>query len=335
MELYLDSADLKEIETAMQLGFLTGLTTTPTFMHREGVTDVDATIVKLSKMVPVLQIEALGDTAEEIVADADRQLALGLDPDATVFKIPVSLEGVRACKMLYDRGLMVNVHLVYTLQQAYMAMCAGATYICVLAGRMQDQGYDANKLIKDCVEMVDYYESDAKVMFSSVRNVEHVRAAIELGCHTITVPWKLMKVLTDNNFTTIGTQQFVEHTRLITTSVGETMNRTNPLVSADTTLVDAIIKMTEFGFGCVTVVNADGSVKGIFTDGDLRRHITSEGRNVLNKTMGEFDYKMPISIEADALLDAANALFKKTNVDTILVTNGGKPVGMLDIQDLK
>jgi CBS domain-containing protein len=216
-----------------------------------------------------------------------------------------------------------------------MAMCAGATYICVLAGRMQDQGYDANKLIKDCVEMVDYYESDAKVMFSSVRNVEHVRAAIELGCHTITVPWKLMKVLTDNNFTTIGTQQFVEHTRLITTSVGETMNRTNPLVSADTTLVDAIIKMTEFGFGCVTVVNADGSVKGIFTDGDLRRHITSEGRNVLNKTMGEFDYKMPISIEADALLDAANALFKKTNVDTILVTNGGKPVGMLDIQDLK
>ncbi len=335
MELYLDSADLKEIETAMQLGFLTGLTTTPTFMHREGVTDVDATIVKLSKMVPVLQIEALGDTAEEIVADADRQLALGLDPDATVFKIPVSIEGVRACKMLYDRGLMVNVHLVYTLQQAYMAMCAGATYICVLAGRMQDQGYDANKLIKDCVEMVDYYESDAKVMFSSVRNVEHVRAAIEMGCHTITVPWKLMKVLTENNFTTIGTQQFVEHTRLITTTVGETMSRTNPLVSADMTLVDGIIKMTEFGFGCVTVINADGSVKGIFTDGDLRKHITSEGRDVLNKKMGEFEYKMPISIEIDALLDAANSLFKKTNVDTILVTNGGKPVGMLDIQDLK
>jgi transaldolase len=335
MELYLDSADLKEIETAMQLGFLTGLTTTPTFMHREGVTDVDATIVKLSKMVPVLQIEALGDTAEEIVADADRQLALGLDPDATVFKIPVSIEGVRACKMLYDRGLMVNVHLVYTLQQAYMAMCAGATYICVLAGRMQDQGYDANKLIKDCVEMVDYYESDAKVMFSSVRNVEHVRTAIELGCHTITVPWKLMKVLTENNFTTIGTQQFVEHTRLITTTVGETMSRTNPLVSADTTLVDAIIKMTEFGFGCVTIVNADGSIKGIFTDGDLRKYITSEGRDVLNKKMGEFEYKMPISIEIDALLDAANSLFKKTNVDTILVTNGGKPVGMLDIQDLK
>ena len=144
-----------------------------------------------------------------------------------------------------------------------------------------------------------------------------------------------MKVLTDNNFTTVGTQQFVEHTRLITTTVGEAMNRTNPLVSSDTLLIDAIVKMTEFGFGCVTVTNVEGGVKGVFTDGDLRRYITSEGRNVLNKKMGEFEYSMPISIEIDALLDAANGIFKKTNVDTILVTDGGKPVGMLDIQDLK
>ncbi|HBK88826.1 MAG TPA: transaldolase, partial [Cytophagales bacterium] len=130
MELYLDSADLKEIEEAFKLGFLDGLTTTPTFMHRGGVTDVDALIVKLSKMVPVLQIEALGNTAEEVVKEAHRQLKLGLDPKKTVFKIPVSLEGVRACRMLRNENLLVNVHLVYTLQQAYMAMKAGASYVC-------------------------------------------------------------------------------------------------------------------------------------------------------------------------------------------------------------
>ncbi|MFN4144397.1 MAG: transaldolase family protein [Runella sp.] len=335
MELYLDSADFKEIKTAFELGFLTGLTTTPTFMHREGVTDLDGMIVELSKIVPILQIEALGDTAEAIVADAERQLALGLDHTKTVFKIPVSLEGVRACKILRDRGLMVNVHLVYTIQQAYMAMCAGASYICVLAGRMQDQGYDAIKLIGECVEMVNYYESDSKIMFSSVRNTEHVRNALDLGCHTITIPWKILKVLTENNFTAIGTQQFVEHTRLITVTVREAINGINPLVAADTTLADAIVKMTEYGFGCVVVTNPDGSVKGVFTDGDLRRKLTSEGRDILSKKIGDFDYKMPVSIEADALLDAAAALFKKTNVDTILVTDGGKPVGMLDIQDLK
>lgn len=79
MELYLDSADINEIEEAFKLGFIDGLTTTPTFMHRHGITDIDAAIVKLSKMVPVLMIEALGDTAEEIVAEAKRLLSLGLD----------------------------------------------------------------------------------------------------------------------------------------------------------------------------------------------------------------------------------------------------------------
>ncbi|MBC7893603.1 MAG: CBS domain-containing protein [Sphingobacteriaceae bacterium] len=335
MELYLDSADLKEIETAFGLGFLTGLTTTPTFMHREGVTNLDETIVKLAGIVPVLQIEALGETADAIVADADRQLALGLDPLKTVFKIPVSLEGVKACKILTGRGLMVNVHLVYTIQQAYMAATAGATYICVLAGRMQDQGYDALQLIADVVELVDKYGYDSKVMFSSVRNTEHVRNAIDLGCHTITVPWKLLKALTENNFTAIGTNQFIEHTRLITVKVGEAIRDVNPLVTDDTVLADAIVKMTEFGFGCVTVVNETGALRGIFTDGDLRRYLSSEGREVLSKTMGEFSYKAPIAIEASALLDAAAALFKQTSVDTILVTDNGRPVGMLDIQDLK
>ena len=132
MELYLDSADIKEIEEAFKLGILTGLTTTPTFMHRHGIVNVDETIIKLSKMVPVLQIEALGDTAEEIVAEANRLLALGLLKDKTVFKIPVSNVGIQACKMLRDKGLLVNIHLVYTLNQAYMAMQAGATYVCPL-----------------------------------------------------------------------------------------------------------------------------------------------------------------------------------------------------------
>ncbi|MFZ9295395.1 MAG: hypothetical protein ACO259_04180 [Bacteroidia bacterium] len=87
MELYLDSANLKEIEEGFRLGFLNGLTTTPTFMQREGITDIDATIVKLSKMVPVLQIEALGQSAEEVLAEAERQLDLGLNPKTTVIKL--------------------------------------------------------------------------------------------------------------------------------------------------------------------------------------------------------------------------------------------------------
>jgi TalC/MipB family fructose-6-phosphate aldolase len=335
MELYLDSADINEIEEAFKLGFLTGLTTTPTFMHRGGVTDIDGLIVKLSKIVPVLQIEALGDTAEEVLSEARRQLDLGLDPKRTVFKIPVSLEGVRACHLLRQEGLLVNVHLIYTLQQAYMAMQAGATYVCPLVGRLQDQGHDALSLVEQCVFAADHYGYDTKIMFSSVRNAEHVRNALNIGVHTITVPWKIMKQLTENNFTTLGTEQFVEHTRLMTVKVKDAISGINPTVTADTPLMDAIVKMTEYGFGAVTVVNKDGSLVGVFTDGDLRRKIQAEGRDVLKKKMSDFTYGSPIAVDVNSLLNDASALFKKTSVDTILVTDNGTPVGMLDIQDLK
>lgn len=335
MELYLDSANIREIEEGFKLGFLDGLTTTPTFMQREGITDIDGTIVKLSKIVPVLQIEALGNTAEEVMAEAKRQLDLGLDPKKTVFKIPVSLEGVRACKMLRNAGYLVNVHLVYTLQQAYMAMQAGATYVCPLVGRLQDQGHDALALVEQCVGAVNRYGYNTKIMFSSVRHAEHVRNAINVGVHTITVPLKVLKALTDNNLTQVGTEQFIRDTRLMTVRVKDAINGINPTVSASTNIKDAIIKMTEFGFGAITVLNADGTLKGVFTDGDLRRLLQKEGEHILGRKVGELEYKSPVSIDSDSLLNEAAGVFKKTNVDTILVTENGKPIGMLDIQDLK
>ena len=335
MELYLDSANLKEIEEGFKLGFLNGLTTTPTFMQREGVTDIDGMILKLSKIVPVLQIEALGNNAEEVVKEAHRQLNLGLDPAKTVFKIPVSLEGVKACHLLRKDGLMVNVHLVYTLQQAYMAMHAGANYVCPLVGRLQDQGHDAITLIEQCVDAVEHYGYDTKIMFSSVRHNEHVRNAINAGVHTITVPLKVLKSLTENNFTTVGTDQFLQDTRLMTMTVREALNGKNPVVTAVTNIKDAIVKMTEFGFGAIIVTNADQSVKGVFTDGDLRRLLQKDGEHMLSKKLGDLEYKQAVSIDADALLNDAAGLFKKTSVDTIMVTDGGKPLGMLDIQDLK
>lgn len=335
MELYLDSANLKEIEEGFKLGFLDGLTTTPTFMQREGISDIDGMIVKLSKIVPVLQIEALGNTAEDVVKEAHRQLNLGLDAKRTVFKIPVSLEGVRACKLLRNDGLLVNVHLVYTLQQAYMAMHAGATYVCPLVGRLQDQGQDALGLIEQCVHAVDHYGYDTKIMFSSVRNTEHVRNALNTGVHTITVPLKILKSLTDNHFTTLGTEQFLRDTKLMTVKVNEAINGVNPVVDANMNVKDAIIKMTEYGFGAIIVAGTDMQVKGVFTDGDLRRHLQTDGPAILDKKLGSLEYKTPISIEGSMMLNDAASIFKKTSVDTIMVTDNGKPVGMLDIQDLE
>jgi TalC/MipB family fructose-6-phosphate aldolase len=334
MELFLDSVVEEEIREAFELGFLTGLTTTPTFMHRDGVTDVDGAIVRLAKMVPQIQIEALGESADEIQEEADRLLGLGLNRETTVLKLPVSLEGVKACKRLSDQGIKVNVHLVYTLQQAYMAMAAGAAYICPLVGRLQDEGHDALGLIDQCVNAVDYYGYGCKVMFSSVRHPEHVRNAINLGVHAVTVPWKVMKVLTENTFTTVGAQQFFEHTRLMTLRVRDVISDFNPTIHKSKPIVDALVVMTRGGFGAVTIVGDDEEICGVFTDGDLRRMLEREGETSLHKPLSELDLKVPIHISGDTLLYEASKLLKETQVDTICVVEGKKQIGMLDIQDI-
>src|SRR5690606_27826929 len=268
MELYLDSANLKEIEEAFALGFLYGLTTTPTFMHRDGHSDIDATILKLAKIVPVLQVEALGRTRNEIVAEAHRLLDLGLDPDRTVFKIPISLEGASACHELINAGMMVNLHLIYTVQQAYIAMSAGATYICPLVGRLQDQGHDALSVIDQCVDAVERYGYPSKIMFSSVRHPEHVRNALNLGAHACTIPWKVMQQLTSNHFTELGTEQFYRDTKLISMRVRDVMRPDPAQIDAGKTVLDAMVVMTRSKLGAVSVLNGSGAIHRIFTDGD-------------------------------------------------------------------
>lgn len=213
MELYLDSVNQEEINEALDIGIIAGLTTTPTFMYREGIEDVDSAIVELSNKVPILQIEALGRTSKEIIDEAYRQENLGLSRETTVYKIPMSMEGVKACKYLTNLGFKVNLHLVYTLQQAYMAMEAGATYVCPLVGRLQDQGGDGLSLVKSMVDVTKEYGYKTKVMFSSVRTSQHVKEALKTGAHTITVPWKIMKQLTEHHLTTSHTEQFFKHTQ--------------------------------------------------------------------------------------------------------------------------
>jgi transaldolase len=317
MQLYLDSVDFKEIEAALDFGFVKGLTTTPTFMHRHGITDIDGAIVKLSNMVPELQVEALGETPDKIVAEAERILSLGLGRPP-VFKVPISNDGVKACNRLRARGYLVNVHLIYTLNQAYMAMEAGATFICPLAGRMQDQGHDAIKLYEQCVEVIDRYGYDSKVMFSSVRHAEHVRQAMLSGVHVCTMPFSVMKNLCENTLTALGTAQFREHTALMTMRVKDVVRQANPICETTETLVDA-----------------KGAVAGVFTDGDLRRKLQTEGRGILDKTLGAIGFsKTPHTLDREALLNDAVKLFKKAEVDSIVVVDGTKPAGVLDVQDL-
>lgn len=334
MDLYLDSVDFAEIEAALGFGFIKGLTTTPTFMHRHGITDIDGAIVKLSKLVPELQVEALGETPDAILAEAKRILSLPLDSEP-VFKVPISNAGVTACHRLTAAGHRVNVHLIYTLNQAYMAMEAGAAFVCPLAGRLQDQGHDAIRLYEQCVEVIDRYGYDSKVMFSSVRYPEHIRQAMLAGVHVCTVPFQVMQRLCENTLTEVGTQQFREHTALMTMRVDQVMRPENPVCTASESLKGAMVEMTESRLGAVTVVDDQGSVVGIFTDGDLRRKLQSEGREILDKPLSEVGFsENPVTVSRASLLDDAVRLIKDNEVDSIVVVDDTAPCGVLDIQDL-
>ena len=334
MDLYLDFVDFKEIERAVEFGFIKGLTTTPTFMHRHGITDIDGAIVKLSGMVPELQVEALGETVDSILAEADRILKLPLKREP-VFKVPISNAGVTACQRLTEKGHRVNVHLIYTLNQAYMAIAAGAAFVCPLAGRLQDQGHDAIKLFEQCVDVIERHNYSSKVMFSSVRHPEHVRQALLAGAHVCTVPFGVLNHLCDNSLTALGTAQFREHTQLMTMKVGELVRPQNPVCEPSETLTAAMVKMTESRLGTVTLVDEGGNVAGIFTDGDLRRSLQENGRAILDETLAQIGFsESPVTIGRDALLNEAVKLFKEFEVDSIVVVDDAKPSGVLDIQDL-
>jgi transaldolase len=334
MELFLDSIKLNEVQEANDLGFLTGLTTTPTFMQREGITDVDSVILKLSKMTKILMVESLGNNAEEIIKEAERLLSLGLNKNTTVFKIPITLEGAKACKILTDKGLKVNLHLIYTLQQAYVAYCAGATYICPLVGRLQDQGHDALDLVDQCVTAAERYGYKTKVMFSSVRSLEHVRNAINLGAHACTVPWNVLKQLCQNHFTELGIRQFVEHTEMSNIRASDLVKTDDVFLNCNSTVLDALIQMTKSKTGACIITNDQGNIYRVFTDGDLRRLIEHGQNNIVGRKFTELEPNSPISVQLNASLPEITNLFKTKEVDNIVVAEGNKPIGIIDIQDV-
>jgi signal-transduction protein with cAMP-binding, CBS, and nucleotidyltransferase domain len=117
--------------------------------------------------------------------------------------------------------------------------------------------------------------------------------------------------------------------------VKDVIRAANPVCETSETLTSAMVKMTESRLGTVTLVDAQGAVAGIFTDGDLRRKLQSDGRQILDKTLAALGFsKTPITIDRESLLNEAVKVFKKAEVDSIIVVDGTRPVGVLDVQDL-
>lgn len=332
MELFVDSVSFDEISAAVELGFVEGITTTPTFMKRLGIKDVDAAIVRLSGMANQIHVEALGENKQEILDEAERIANLDGLHKQPVFKIPVSNEGLKAGYLLRSKGYKTNIHLVYNLNQAYMAAESGATYICPLVGRLHDQGFDSFSMIEQAVNMVETNNYSSKIMVSSVRHPEHVRLAILKGAHAVTVPWKVMKILANNAMTDLGIDSFTRDTKLTTYTVSQFIREANPVVSGDSLVADAAIEMTRSKFGAVSIVDENEKLIGILTDGDLRRAI--DVPNLSQQKVTKLMTNEPMSISGTLLLQEALSLIQKYKFDNLVVVDSkNHPIGMIDVQD--
>jgi len=330
MKLFLDTVLTHEVEMAVKFGFIEGVTTTPTFMKRHGITDVDKEIQKISGLVKEVHVEALGDSPEEIIDEAKKLSEIEGIKNSLIFKIPISNKGLSATHQLVRMGLKVNVHLIYTLNQAYMAAMAGASYVCPLVGRLSDQGHDSMSLIKQISEMIETYQFDTKVMVSSVRMPEHVRLAIINKAHVITVPWKVMKILSHNNFTSKGIDEFTIDSKLTTYTVEQFMSDNHVTLSKNITVEEAINILTKNNTKVISVVGESGKLVGIFSDGDLKRALKRYGRSAFDISLNEVMNSDPLKIHDSASLAQAVEMIKKFKVSGLVVIDlDEKPKGII------
>ncbi len=334
MELFIDSVRFDEISAAAELGFVEGVTTTPTFMYRDGVKDVNGVITELAKL-PVRQVhvEVLGDSVDAMIAEAQRLAELPGMREKACFKIPVTWDGCRAARRLTDAGFRVNLHLVYTVNQAYMAALAGAAYICMLVGRLEDQSMEAWGAIEETAGLIERYRFASKLMVASVRTPDHVRRALACGAHTVTVPWKILKMLPENLVTGRGIEDFTTHARLSSLTARQLLRPDNPLVKGGATVAEAAILMTRSRLGAISVVDGDGALIGILTDGDLRRAV--DHAQLGSEPVDQLMSRAPKAVPEDTILSEVVDTMRGAQVDNLVVVDGqGRPVGMIDIQDL-
>lgn len=206
MELFIDTADLKEIEEVSKYPFVKGVTTNPSLIAKANLTQKEV-ITKITSLIDgPISAEV---TKEDMDGMIEQALKLHeIDKKNIVIKLPMTIEGLKACKYLTDRGIKTNVTLCFSLAQALLAMEANATYVSPFMGRLDDNGFDSLELIKECVQLKKNYGYQTKIIAASIRSVKHVEDCALAGSDIATVPYKVLMKLIKHSLTDAGLETF-------------------------------------------------------------------------------------------------------------------------------
>jgi transaldolase len=207
MKLFIDSGNLKEIESLVPLGIIDGITTNPSLLAKEGG-DYKAILKKICQIVK-------GPTSAEVVStDADGMIREGRELAAIdehiVVKVPFTKEGVKACRMLSSEGKRVNVTLIFSPTQALLAAKVGASYVSPFVGRLDDIATSGMNLVQEIVDIFENYPFKTEILVASVRNNIHIIEAARMGADICTCPAAVIEGMFKHPLTDIGLERFLK-----------------------------------------------------------------------------------------------------------------------------
>lgn len=207
MKFFVDTADIAEIKDLAATGLLDGVTTNPSLIKKAG-RDFKEVIKEICAVTD-------GPVSAEVVAmDFDGMVAQGNDlakiAKNVTIKVPLTIEGLKACKYFRSKGIMVNVTLCFSPAQALLAAKAGASFISPFVGRLDDVGTDGLSLIHDIVTIYNNYDFETEVLVASVRNPIHIVESAKMGAHVATAPASVLKALVNHPLTDRGLEIFAK-----------------------------------------------------------------------------------------------------------------------------
>jgi len=206
MKFFIDTADIKEIRTAYDMGCVDGVTTNPSLLAKAG-RGLEETIREICSIVdgPV-SAECVSEKADELVKEGR---GLAKIHKNVVVKVPMGVEGMKAVKTLTAEGIKTNVTLCFSANQALLAAKAGATYISPFVGRLDDISQDGMELISHILEIYQNYDFETQVLVASVRNPVHVLQSARMGAHVATLPFSVISQLANHPLTDAGIKKFL------------------------------------------------------------------------------------------------------------------------------
>jgi transaldolase len=207
MKLFLDSADPKEIGALVKTGLIDGVTTNPSLAAKTGLSFFDSLRLICDLVPGSVSAEVTALTTADMVSEGKKLAKVA--PNVTI-KVPLTWDGLAACKQLTEAGHTVNVTLCFSPTQALMAAKAGATYISPFIGRLDDAGQDGMALIREIRLIYDNYDFRTQILAASIRHVTHVRDAAMAGADVATLPPSIFKALIQHPLTDKGLAAFLE-----------------------------------------------------------------------------------------------------------------------------